>query len=65
MGRRNVVIPLQPPKLLVFRESDWWPATGATAWQRWHDARFEYLLEHRGQTLGGANVIDVIFEDEP
>ncbi len=65
MRRRNVVIPLQPPKLLVFRESDGWPATGNAARQRWSDARFAYLLEHPRQKLDGADVIDVIFEDPP
>jgi hypothetical protein len=59
------VIPLQPPKLLVFRESDWWPATGDAAWQQWSDARYEYLLEHRGQKLGDSNAVDVIFEEPP
>ena len=64
MRRRNVVIPPQPPKLLTFRESDWWPATGVTAWQKWSDARFDYLLEDRNQTLGGKDMLDVLFEDE-
>jgi hypothetical protein len=65
MRRRNVVIPLQPPKLLAFRESDWWPARGDRAWQMWNDARFEYLLEHKGQHLNGSNAVDVIFEEPP
>jgi len=65
MRRRNVVIPLQPPKLLVFREADWWPATGARAWQLWSDARFAYLLEHKGLKLNEMNAVDVIFEEPP
>jgi hypothetical protein len=65
MRRRNIVIPLQPPKLLVFRKSDWWPAAGLRAWQMWNDARFDYLLKHKGQKLNGMNVVDVIFEEPP
>jgi hypothetical protein len=65
MRRRNVVIPLQPPKLLMFRESDWWPATGNAAWQRWSAARFAYLLEHPRQKLDRSDAIDVIFEEPP
>jgi hypothetical protein len=64
MRRCNNILPLQPPRLLVFNERDWWPATGDRAWRMWSDARFSYLLEHREQTLGGSDIIDVIFEDE-
>jgi hypothetical protein len=61
--RHRNVIPLQPPKLLTFRPADWLPATGRTAWQQWSDARFAYLLKHKGQKLGNSNAVDVIFEE--
>lgn len=63
--RRQNVFPLQPPRLLAFRPEDWLPATGMTAWQRWSDARFDYLLKHKGQKLGNSNAVDVIFEEPP
>ena len=62
MARRRPNTWLQPPKLLEFRAEDWWPAVGPAAWRRWHDARFEYLLEHPWQTLGGSDAVDVISE---
>lgn len=62
MAMWREVVPHQPPRLLTFRPQDWLPATGHTAWQRWSDARFEYLLAHPGQHLNGADIIDVIFE---
>jgi hypothetical protein len=62
MRRRNNVIPLQPPKLLTFDERHWRPATGDAAWRQWSEARFRYLLEHREQTLGGMDVLDVLYE---
>jgi hypothetical protein len=63
--RRNNVIPLQPPKLLTFKPEDWLPATGDRAWQMWSDARFAYLLEHKGQKLGDMDVVSVIYEEPP
>ena len=45
-----------PPRLLTFDPKDW------QSWDQWRDARFEYLLEHPRQLLGGLDVIDVIFE---
>jgi hypothetical protein len=35
---------------------------GKSAWQRWSDARFEWLLNHRGSKVNGMNAVDVIFE---
>ena len=65
MRRRTNAVPLQPPKLLVYGEADWWPATADRAWQMWSDARFAYLLEHKGQKPNGINAVDVIFEEPP
>ena len=28
---------------------------GKSAWQRWSDARFEWLLKHRGSKINGMN----------
>ena len=63
--RRTNVYPLQPPRLLEFNPADWRPATGLTAWQRWSDARFDYLLKHRNQKLGRSDLIDVVYEEPP
>ena len=36
---------------------------GVAAWQRWSDARFEWLLKHRCRTLNGKNAFGVILEE--
>jgi hypothetical protein len=65
MKHRRNVVRLQPRKLLEFREADWWPATGITAWQAWSDARFEYLRQHPQQRLDDMDVLDVLYEEPP
>jgi hypothetical protein len=50
------VVEFQPPKFLRFDPKDW------LSWDQWCDARFQWLLEHPRQLLGGLDVIDVIFE---
>jgi hypothetical protein len=51
--------------LLEFDPADWVRSgyLGVAAWQRWSDARFEWLLKHRGRTLNGKNAVSVIFEE--
>jgi hypothetical protein len=61
---RPQVFELVPRHLLTFALDDW-VSRGESledAWQRWHEARFAYLLEHPWQTLDGLDVIDLIFE---
>jgi hypothetical protein len=45
-----------PPRLLRFNPKDW------QSWDQWCNARFQWLLEHPWQLLGGSDVVDVIFE---
>lgn len=55
----------QPPAyLLEFDPADSVSSgsLGKSAWQRWSDARFEWLLKHRGHSLGGKDIVAVIFE---
>jgi hypothetical protein len=56
MAIHRRVIEFQPPKLLTFHAEHWQTK------QQWHDARFQWLLEHPWQTLDGSDVIDVIFQ---
>jgi hypothetical protein len=51
--------------LLEFDTADLvsWRYLGVSAWQRWSDARFEWLLKHRDRTLNGKNAVGVIFEE--
>jgi hypothetical protein len=56
----------QPPTHLVeFDPADWVASgyLGKSAWQPWSDARFEWLLKHKGQTINGMTAVEVIFEE--
>ena len=59
MATHRRVVEFQPPKLLRFDPKDW------LSWDQWCDARFQWLLEHPWELLGGLDVIDVIFEVPP
>jgi hypothetical protein len=56
----------QPPAHLVEFDPADWVVSGylaKSAWQRWSDARFEWLLKHKGSKINGMNAVDVIFEE--
>jgi hypothetical protein len=51
-----------PPELVEFDPRDWQLGPpGMSRRQRWREAQFEYLRRHPDRTIGGLDVIDVIF----
>jgi hypothetical protein len=58
MHRQQQVLPLVPPKLIIFNPREW-PSV-----QAWSDARFEWLRDHPERTIDGLDVVDVIYELE-
>ena len=62
---RRPVVEHPPAYLLEFHAADWISSgyEGKSAWQRWSDARFEYLLRHRDRTFNGLDIVAVIYEE--
>jgi hypothetical protein len=59
-----------PPELVTFDPDDWVlgagsnPARLRTALTRWHEARFEWVLQDPWKrTIDGDDVITILFED--